>query len=106
MQFTPTQKRAATWALIALLTVLVLRALGPVLTPFVIGAVLAYALTPIVDRLQRVGVPRVLAVVGTELLLVLVFVGLALLVVPIVAKELPLMREQLPTVFDKLDASL
>jgi predicted PurR-regulated permease PerM len=106
LQFTPTQKRAAAWAAIALLTVLVLRALGPVLTPFVVGAVLAYALTPIVDRLQRAGVPRVAGAILVELLLVLVFTGLLLLVVPVVLKEVPLMREQLPIVFDKLDASL
>ena len=106
MQFTPTQKRAAAWALIALIAVLLLRALGPVLTPFVIGGVLAYALTPIVDRLQRAGVPRVFGAVLVELLMVLVFIGLALLVVPVLVKEVPLMREQLPAVFDKLDATL
>jgi predicted PurR-regulated permease PerM len=106
MQFTPTQKRAATWALIAFLAVLLLRALGPVLTPFMIGGVLAYALTPIVDRVHAAGVPRVLAVVVVELLLLLVLVGLALLVVPILVKELPLMREQVPAVFDKLDSTL
>ena len=43
MQFTPTQKRAAAWTAIALLAVLLLRALGPVLTPFLVAAVLAYA---------------------------------------------------------------
>jgi predicted PurR-regulated permease PerM len=50
MQFTPTQKRAAAWTAIALLAVLLLRALGPVLTPFLVAGVLAYALTPLVDR--------------------------------------------------------
>jgi len=66
MQFTPTQKRAAAWLGIAALAVLVLRALGPVLAPFVVAAVLAYALTPLVDRLDAMGngrMPRVLAVV-------------------------------------------
>jgi predicted PurR-regulated permease PerM len=106
MQFTPTQKRAAAWALIALAAVLLLRALGPVLTPFVIGAVLAYALTPVVDRLQETGMPRVLGVVIVELLLVLVLAGLSLLIVPVVVKEVPLMQEQLPVLFDNLDAAL
>ncbi|HZY20393.1 MAG TPA: AI-2E family transporter [Ramlibacter sp.] len=109
MQFTSAQKRAAAWTLIALLAVLVLRALGPVLTPFVIGAVLAYALTPLVDRLDEAGrgrVPRVAAVVLVELLFVLALVSLALMVVPILAKEIPLMRAQLPVLFDWLDATL
>ncbi|MDB5858429.1 MAG: hypothetical protein JWQ76_2118 [Ramlibacter sp.] len=109
MQFTPAQKRAAAWLLIALLAVLALRSLGPVLTPFVVAAVLAYALTPLVDRLDEIGrgrLPRVIAVVIVELLLILAVMGLALLIVPVIAKELPLMREQLPSVFDKLNTTL
>ncbi|HYF20983.1 MAG TPA: AI-2E family transporter [Ramlibacter sp.] len=109
MQFTPTQKRAAAWTLIALAVLLALRALGPVLTPFAVGAVLAYALTPLVDRLDRLGrgrVPRFIAVVLVELLFVLVMVSLALMVVPILAKEVPLMREQLPLLMQRLDGDL
>lgn len=106
MEFTATQKRASAWLLIALLAVLALWLLGPVLTPFVVAGVLAYALTPLVDRLDDVGrgrLPRFVAVVIVELLLILALLGLALLVVPIVAKEAPLMREQLPLLFDKLN---
>ncbi|TFZ04124.1 AI-2E family transporter [Ramlibacter humi] len=109
MQFTPTQKRAAVWTAIALLVLLALRALGPVVTPFVVGAVLAYALTPLVDRLDEAGrgrVPRVLAVVVVELLFIVALVGLFLLVVPILAKEMPLMRTQVPSLFDWLDATV
>ena len=109
MQFTPTQKRAAIWALIALLALLSLRALGPVLTPFVVGAVLAYALTPLVDRLDAAGrgwVPRLVAVIVVELLFLVVLVSVFLIVVPIVAKELPLMREQVPVLFQWLDTTL
>src|SRR3954468_9342835 len=99
MQFTTTQKRAAAWLGIALLAVLVLRALGQVLAPFVVAAVLAYALTPLVDRLDDLGrgrMPRVLAVVLVERIVLLARVSLVLLVVPVLVKELPLMREQLP----------
>src|SRR4051794_32658344 len=108
MLFTPTQKRAAAWTLIALLALALLRALGPVLTPFIVGAVLAYALTPLVDRLDEAGrgrIPRVLAVVLVELLLLVALAGLVLLVVPILVKEVPLMREQMPIMFDRLDAT-
>jgi predicted PurR-regulated permease PerM len=109
MQFTPTQKRAATWLLIAALAVVVLQALGAVLTPFVVGAVLAYALTPLVDRLDAVGrgrFPRVLAVIIVQVLFLLALLGVVLLVVPVLAKEIPLMREQLPVLFDRLHGSL
>lgn len=109
MQFTPTQKRAAAWTAIAVLAVLVLSALGPVLTPFVVGGVLAYALTPVVDRLDALWggrMPRVLAVLLVELLLVVALLGLALLIVPVVTKEVPLIREQLPVLLDRLHDTL
>jgi predicted PurR-regulated permease PerM len=109
MQFTPTQKRAAAWLALAVLAVLVLRALGPVLTPFMIAAVLAYALTPLVDRLDEVGggrMPRLLAVVIVELLFILAVLCIVLLIVPVLVKEIPLMREQLPQLFDRLHATL
>ncbi len=109
MQFTPTQKRTAAWCLIAALIVLALWLLGPVLTPFVVAAVLAYALTPLVNKLDRMGkgrLPRVVAVIVVELLFILMALSLLLLIVPIVAKEIPLMREQVPLLFDKLNTGL
>lgn len=109
MEFTPSQKHVAAWLLIALLAALALWLLGRVLTPFVVAAVLAYALTPLVDRLDELGrgrMPRVMAVIVVELLLILVLLGLVLMVVPVLAKEVPLIREQLPFLFDNLNATL
>ena len=109
MQFTNTQKRASAWCLIAALIVLALWLLGPVLTPFVVAAVLAYALTPLVNKLDDMGkgrLPRVVAVIIVELLFMVALVSLVLLIVPIMDKELPLMREQVPLLFDKLNTGL
>jgi len=109
MQFTSTQKRAAAWCLIAALLVLALWLLGPVLTPFVVAAVLAYVLTPMVNRLDHLGrgrLPRVLAVLIVETLFVLVLLSVLLLVVPIFAKELPLLREQLPVLAERINTGL
>jgi predicted PurR-regulated permease PerM len=109
MQFTSTQKRTATWCLIAALVVLALWFLGPVLTPFVVAAVLAYVLTPVVDKLDGLGkgrLPRVLAVLLVEALFILALLSMLLLVVPIFAKELPLLREQLPLLAARLNDSL
>ncbi len=109
MQFTPTQKLSFSWLGIAALAVLALWLLGPVLTPFVVAAVLAYALTPLVNRIDSLfkgRVPRVLAVVVVEILFILALLSLVLLIVPIMAKEIPLMREQLPLLADKFNAWL
>ncbi len=109
MQLTSTQKRSTLWALIALGAACVFWLLAPVLTPFVVAAVLAYALTPLVDRLDKLGrkrLPRLLAVVVVELLFLIVLLGVILLIVPILVKELPQMRDQVPVLLDGLNASL
>ncbi len=109
MQLTSTQKQTATWALIAALAALALWFLAPVLTPFVVAGVLAYALTPLVNWLDARGrgrTPRVLAVLIIEILFILVLLSLLLLVVPIFAKELPLLREQLPLLAERLNSGL
>lgn len=109
MQFTSTQKRTAAWCLIAALVMLALWLLGPVLTPFVVGAVLAYVLTPVVNRLDGLGrgrMPRVLAVLIVETLFILILLSILLLLVPIFAKELPLLREQLPLLADRVNTAL
>jgi predicted PurR-regulated permease PerM len=106
MQFTSAQKRAVAWAAIAALVILALWLLAPVLTPFVVAFVLAYALTPLVNKLDSLGqgrLPRVVAVVLVEFLFVLAMLGLVLLIVPILTKEMPMVREQLPQLFDRLN---
>ena len=107
MQFTSAQKTATTWLAIATFVSLLVWLLGPVLTPFVVAAVLAYALTPLVDKIDGMSsgkVPRVLAVVLVEVIFILTLLGVALLIVPILAKEIPLLREQLPVLVEKLSA--
>ena len=88
---------------------LVLWALGPVLAPFVVAAVLAYALTPLVDRLDDMWggrMPRWLAVTIVELLFIVAVFLLILLIVPVLIEEIPLIRAQLPLLLDKLHDTL
>jgi predicted PurR-regulated permease PerM len=106
MQFTKTQKTAAAWGAIAAVGALLVWWLGPVLTPFVVAAVLAYALTPLVNRLDNAWggrLPRVVAVLIVELVFILAVLAVALLIVPILAKEIPLLREQLPLLAERLN---
>jgi predicted PurR-regulated permease PerM len=107
MQFSPTQKSITAWVAIAAAFALALWLLAPVLAPFVVAAVLAYALTPLVDWLARLGrgrLPRALAVLVVELAFVVVLVAIVLLIVPILVKEFPLMRDQLPVLLESISA--
>ena len=109
MQFTSTQKRAAAWLTLFVGHVLLVALLAPVLTPFVVAAILAYALTPVVDWLDDLGhgrMPRLLAVVLVELFFLLLLLALSLLVVPIMLKQLPLLREQVPPLLDRFNGLL
>jgi predicted PurR-regulated permease PerM len=109
MQFTLSQRHLLAWTALLGGLAVVLWLLGPVLMPFVVAAVLAYVLNPLVDRLQSlVGQrwPRALAVVLVEVLFVLAVIALMTLVVPILAHELPRMREQLPSLAERAQATL
>ena len=106
MTFTPAQRRGLAWAALGAVAVLVLWLLAPVLTPFIVAAVLAYALHPAVEALAARRVPRIVAVMLIEVLAIAALLTLLLLVVPIVSKELPLLREQLPLLAEHLNGRL
>lgn len=103
---TPAQRQTLSWLVLAAVGLALLWLLAPVLTPFLIGAVLAYALHPLVARLVAWRVPRVLAVLIVEVAAIVAFLALVLLIVPILSKQLPLLREQIPLLADRLNHSL
>ena len=106
MKFNTTQRQSLTWLALGVLGLGTVWLLAPVLTPFLVGAVLAYVLHPAVERLVALRAPRVLAVVLVELTAIIVMLALLLLIVPIMSKELPLLREQIPLLADKLNKGL
>ena len=106
MSLTPAQRQSLTWLALSLAALGLLWLLAPVLTPFLIGAVLAYALHPAVERLAARRVPRVLAVVLVEVAAIVAGLAVLLLIVPILSKELPLLRDQIPLLADRLNHGL
>jgi predicted PurR-regulated permease PerM len=106
MPLNAAQRRTINWAALAAAAVAFVWLLGPVLTPFVIGAVLAYALHPLVEQLAARRVPRVLAVVLVEIGAIAALTALMLLIVPILSKELPLLNDQLPVLVERANQSV
>lgn len=102
MTFTPTQIRIAAWTLISSVIVLVLALLAPVLMPFIVALILAYAMHPLVDRLAARGWPRWLGAGLSVALLMLVLLAVALLIVPVITQQAPLLSEQVPALLDRL----
>lgn len=109
MSLTTLQKSALAWSAVAAALAFGLWLLAPVLTPFIVAAVLAYALTPLVDRLDALArgrVPRLVGVLLVELLFILLVVGLLMLLLPVLVHEWPQLRAQVPPLLDRLGASL
>jgi predicted PurR-regulated permease PerM len=109
--FTPEQKQTAFWLTVWLGFLVLVYALGPILTPFIAAAILAYALNGLVDYLDhlqfgRVGVPRTLAVAVVMVLFLSAVTALVLIVVPVLQQEITLLQTQIPLFLDKLDAVL
>jgi predicted PurR-regulated permease PerM len=109
--FTPEQKQTAFWCLVWLAFFVLLYALGPVLTPFIAAAIIAYALGGGVDyfcRLQigRWRMPRALAVVVVMVLFLSAATALVLIVIPVLTTEIPLLQAQFPVFLARLDALL
>ena len=70
------------WVGVAALFVLVLWLLNDILLPFVVGAVVAYFLDPVVARLQRYGLSRTLATATVTIVAALIAIGAATAIVP------------------------
>ena len=73
--------------------------LGPILTPFLAGALLAYIFDPLVDRLEARGLSR-----GTGTILVIVLAGLALFALLLIA--MPLFQGQFAELSQRVPAAL
>ena len=109
MLLTPNQKHIASWLLIVLLAGIALWLLAPALSPFLVAAVLAYALNPLVNRIDdwfNGRMPRWLAAALVEGAFILLVVGMFMLIVPIVISQAPMVRAQLPELLRKTGAWL
>ncbi len=101
----PLTPRHYVWIVVAALVVIAgLHWLGPVITPFLVGAILAYLGTPIVDRLALRRVPRSLSTVGVVLLFGLLIAALFFVLVPLIQSEVTIAARRLPELLGQLAA--
>jgi predicted PurR-regulated permease PerM len=84
----------------------VLRAAGPVILLFIIGALVALLLNPFVGVLRRAGVPRGVAVVIVMLCVVCLVTGVGVLLSNPIADQVSAFRDNVPGIVDDANASL
>lgn len=92
------------WMLTLLALVLALWILREILLPFVAGMALAYLLDPLANRLERIGVSRMIASLAIIGAFVLLFVALILIFVPLLTGQLGAFVEKLPGYVQRLQA--
>ena len=96
------QRQALFWLGILLGVSLALYVLRDALLPFVAGIVLAYLLDPVADRLQRLGLPRLVATILILGLFVIAFALALVVVVPILGDQAAKFATALPRTVTRL----
>ena len=77
--------------------IMVLYLLRDFLGAFVLGAAIAFLIQPAVVRLHALGIPRVLAIVITFVVIIVALAGLVLLIVPLGTNEFGRLQRQIPS---------
>ena len=86
------------WLVAVALAGTLLYLLAPVLTPFIAAGLLAYMGDPFADRLQRLNLPRTLAVVVVFLTTFLLLALLVLLIGPLIRSQIGALFQALPEI--------
>ncbi len=84
------------WLLIPLALGGLIYLLAPILTPFVIGALLAYLGDPLADRLEKLKLSRTMAVVIVFLIMLLTFIAVLLILIPALEAQISRFIGDLP----------
>jgi predicted PurR-regulated permease PerM len=94
------------WIAACVVIILLMWLLRGILLPFVAGMALAYLFNPLANRLERLGIGRLIASLAIIGLFVLAFIVLILLIAPVIGAQLAAFIENLPTYVRKLQAVL
>lgn len=102
----PIKDQLRYWGIVAAVFVLALWFLGDVLLPFILGGAIAYFIDPVADKLEDAGLSRVGATAVIAIAAVLIFVLMALLVIPTLISQTAGLIETLPKAFSDLQTFL
>jgi predicted PurR-regulated permease PerM len=100
------ERQVVFWIIVLAVLVVLLWLLHQVLLPFVVGAALAYMLDPLATRLVKRGVSRLLAALIILGGFIVIFVGLFILVAPLLANQFAAFVEHIPGYIQRLQALL
>ncbi len=102
----PIRQQLKYWGIAAAVFFVVLWVLGDVILPFVLGAAIAYFLDPVADRLEALGCSRAIATAIITISALMIFVVLALLVIPTLVSQTAQLISTAPDMASRLQAVL
>src|SRR6187402_1811123 len=76
------------WIIVAIVLALFLYIFSEILLPFVAGMVLAYFLDPVADRLQKLGLSRIMATIFILISFLIIMVIALIILIPVLASQL------------------
>ena len=102
----PTIRQVLPWIASIAVVGLLCWLLAPVLTPFLIAAIIGYILNPGVDWMQKRRIPRWLGTTIMLVVLTVLVILLVLIVVPVLQKEFMTAKEKLPQLLTQMQNGL
>lgn len=102
----PVSTQLKYWSIAAIVFFVLLWVLGDVILPFVLGGAVAYFLDPVADRLESMGFSRAISVTIITLMALMIFVIMALLVIPTLIEQAANLIDIAPQLFNDLQVFL
>lgn len=99
-------RAVAFWLALAVAAIFVVWLLSGILLPFIAAMAIAYLLDPLVGRMERTGLSRLVATLMIIALLIVILAILAMLVMPVLIHQLSALIENLPAYFQRVRAVL
>ncbi|MEO9340484.1 AI-2E family transporter [Mesorhizobium sp. SB112] len=100
------RRQVGFWLIAAAVVALFVYVFSDILLPFVAGLALAYFLDPVADRLQRLGLSRLMATILILLVFVVVLLLALVLLIPVLASQLADFISKLPGYMTQLQSSI
>ncbi|NNK79292.1 MAG: AI-2E family transporter, partial [Litoreibacter sp.] len=102
----PVRDQLKYWGIAAAVFIALLWVLGDVLLPFIVGGAIAYMLDPLADRIERMGASRAFATSLISFMAVLIFLLMAVLIIPMVVEQAVQLFNVAPDLFRQLQSFL
>ncbi|MEM9434851.1 MAG: AI-2E family transporter [Pseudomonadota bacterium] len=102
----PVQDQLKYWGIATLVFIAALWLLDTVLLPFLVGGAIAYFLDPVADKIESWGASRVLATATISVIAILVFLLMAVLIVPMIVEQAIQLFNTAPQLFAQLQEFL